>query len=146
LTFRSLGEGGGGKIFSSTSTLTERRYNAFPLSNSRPFAVKSSSSSIQNPKFKIQNLIVPAPRPLAAFAPWRFRFLPKGIDAHRATLQAIQNPKSNIQNPSSSASLGGLRALAVQISSQRHRRSQSDATSHSKSKIQHSKSLFFRVP
>ena len=98
------------------------------------------------PVQKIQSFIVPAPRPLAAFAPWRFKFLPKGIDAHRATLQAIQNPKSNIQNPSSSASLGGLRALAVQISSQRHRRSQSDATSQSKSNIQHSKSLFFRVP
>jgi hypothetical protein len=54
-----------------------------------------------------------------------------------------KNPKLHRPGP---ASLGGLRASAVQISSQRHRRSQSDATSHSKSKIQHSKSLFFRVP
>jgi hypothetical protein len=85
LTFRSLGEGGGGSnFFPKASTLTERRYKPF---------------KIQNPTFKIPLL----PRPLATSAPWRFRFLPKGIDAHRATRQAIQNPKSNIQNPSSSA-------------------------------------------
>ena len=48
------------------------------------------------PVQKIQSFIVPAPRPLAAFAPRRFRFLPKGIDAHRATLQAIQNPTFKI--------------------------------------------------
>jgi len=61
--------------------------------------------------------IVPAPRLLCDLCDFAVHFLPKGIDAHRATLQAIQNPKSNIQNPSSSASLGGLRALAVQTSS-----------------------------
>jgi hypothetical protein len=51
LTFRSLGEGGGGSnFFPKASTLTERRYKPF---------------KIQNPTFKIPLL----PRPLAAFAP-----------------------------------------------------------------------------
>jgi hypothetical protein len=66
-------------------------------------------------------------------------FFPKA-----STLTERRYKPFKIQNPTFKIPLLP-RPLAVQISSQRHRRSQSDATSHSKSKIQHSKSLFFRA-